>query len=206
MSIADKLTAIAENEPRVWQSGYNQGFASGRYEERQKFWDIFQNNGNGISYCYAFANGRFTDENYKPIHNIVCRDTATSDAQQMFYNTAITDTLVPIQIGKDKPLTQTFQNSTNLVTINKLIVTDGSTYPSAFNGCSSLQNITFEGIIGQNISFANSSKLTIESLRSIIDALKTTSATLTLTLHADAKARLTDADKATITQKGWTLA
>ena len=63
-------------------------------------------------------------------------------------------------------------------------------------------------VIARSIS-VSSPNLTHESLMSIINALKDysgTTSTYTLTLHADAKAKLTESDIATITQKGWTLA
>ena len=70
----------------------------------------------------------------------------------------------------------------------------------------------FEGKIGMSVTFSACSKLTYESLMGeygIINALLDltgTGKTATLTLHADSKAKLTDSDIATITQKGWTLA
>lgn len=86
----------------------------------------------------------------------------------------------------------------------------GGSYALPFNSCSALKNITIEGEIGKNFTIADSPLLTIESLRSIISALydfvgngETT--TQTLTLHATAKARLTEDDIKTITDKGWTL-
>jgi hypothetical protein len=108
--------------------------------------------------------------------------------------------------------TQTFYYAKNLHTIDKIVLkTDGSQNLNdyTFYACDSLTNIVFEGIIGLGIAFERSSNLTYESLMSIINALKDysgTTSTYTLTLHANAKAKLTDAEKAIITQKGWTLA
>ena len=49
MSIADKLTTIAENEQRVYDAG-----KQAQYDE---FWDDFQKNGTEYMYYgYAFAN------------------------------------------------------------------------------------------------------------------------------------------------------
>lgn len=86
-----------------------------------------------------------------------------------------------------------------------------TSFASAFTYCNYLQNLFFTdgSVIAVNIAFAQSPNLTHESLMSIINALKDysgTTSTYTLTLHADAKARLSDAEKAIITQKGWTLA
>jgi hypothetical protein len=85
-----------------------------------------------------------------------------------------------------------------------------TTFSDAFSGSTTwaLEEITFEGVIGQNLSMGRCPKLTIESLRNIISCLYDYSAegvTKTLTLHSTAKARLTADDVKAITDKGWTL-
>ena len=84
-------------------------------------------------------------------------------------------------------------------------------FTNTFNGSTNLGNITFteDSVIAANISFSNSSKLTHNSLISVINALKDYSSNTTtyrLTLHATAKARLSEEEIAVATQKGWTLA
>lgn len=73
-----------------------------------------------------------------------------------------------------------------------------------FNNCSNLKEVTFApNTLSLSISLAQSSKLTSESLQSIIDGLATVTTAQTLTL---AKATvLTDEQKASINAKGWTL-
>lgn len=74
MNIADKLTAIAENVPRVYEAGKN--------AEYDAFWNIFQSNGNLTSYNYAFAYGKFNDDTFRPKYDIV-----PTSAERMFaYN------------------------------------------------------------------------------------------------------------------------
>lgn len=103
-----------------------------------------------------------------------------------------------------------FTYNVKMHTIDKLIFNDeGMVDADIFGDCAELQNIVIEGVIGTKFSLKACSKLTHESLMSFINALKDysgTTSTYTLTLHADAKARLSDAEKAIITQKGWTLA
>jgi hypothetical protein len=111
-------------------------------------------------------------------------------------------------------VTAVFYQANNLKTIDKIILkSDGSqTFESITFDCAKLENVTFEGKIGKSITFSKCSNLTHESLmgeKGIINALKDysgTTSTYTLTLHVDAKARLSDAEKAIITQKGWTVA
>ena len=108
-----------------------------------------------------------------------------------------------------KGLHMMFYNAKNLQTIDKLIVAEDVAYSTTFNGCAALENITFEGTIGKNISFYYSPKLTYTSLMSIINHLKDyngSGTTYTLTIGATNLAKLTDAEKAKATQKGWTLA
>ena len=72
-----------------------------------------------------------------------------------------------------------------------------------------LEDIEIEGTIGINIWFQSCSKLTVDSMNNIISCLKDyseTTTTHTLTLHADAKARLSESEIAVATQKGWSVA
>lgn len=76
--------------------------------------------------------------------------------------------------------------------------------------CYALEEIYFEGVINNSLSF-QWCPLNHASLMSIINALKdysedTSGTTYTLTLAADNLAKLTDAEKAIATGKGWTLA
>jgi len=78
MSIAEKLTMIAENEPKVYDVGYAQGYEKGVHDgstagadaERKAFWDVLQNYGNRTDYSYAFYGEVWTKDNFKPIYNI----------------------------------------------------------------------------------------------------------------------------------------
>lgn len=71
--------------------------------------------------------------------------------------------------------------------------------------CAELIEIRFvSGTIKLSLNFSNCSKLSAESIQSIIDGLATVTTAQTLTLNS--AIILTDAQKATITAKGWTLA
>lgn len=133
-------------------------------------------------------------------------------------------------------LAQTFQSCGNLITIDKLILKeDGSqSFTHTFTNDGKLENIVIEGKIGQDVSFTWSTKLTYDSLvgkiamqeqiadgknvvtingtayyGGILGALYDYSGvttTHTLTLGTTNLAKLTDAEKAIATEKGWTLA
>ena len=62
MSIADKLTTIAENEQKV----YDKGVEDGKKSEYDAFWDTYQENGTEpVSYQYAFT-GNWDSRSFKP--------------------------------------------------------------------------------------------------------------------------------------------
>lgn len=71
--------------------------------------------------------------------------------------------------------------------------------------CDNLTEIRFvSGTIKISINFSRCSKLSAQSIQSIIDGLATVTTAQTLTLNK--AITLTDAQKASITTKGWTLA
>ena len=83
MSIADKLTTIAENVSKVYQAGYDkgvaeggdeavfqQGYEAGKTAEWNAMWDAIQINGTRTYYGQVFANAGWTKEAFKPKYNI----------------------------------------------------------------------------------------------------------------------------------------
>lgn len=192
MSLADKLTTVAENVPKVFDAGKN--------AEYDRFWDDFQQNGNRTNYRYAFFN--WSDANYNPKYPI----KLTAQANDVFYYGNMTDTKVDIYVTTS--MTRCFSQCDNLVTIRKLSVIESVTFSAdCFAKCTALENVTFEGVIGNNISFAES-PLSVASMNNIISCLKdysSASGTHTVTFRADRDTMLTAAEKAVATEKGWTL-
>jgi hypothetical protein len=110
-------------------------------------------------------------------------------------------------------LSYLFHNNTELVEIKKIILKDdGSqifgTY--SFSANPALEEIRFEGKIGQDgFNISSSTKLTHDSIMSIIDALfdySGSGTTHTIALGTANINKLTDSEKAIATQRGWTLA
>lgn len=84
-------------------------------------------------------------------------------------------------------------------------------FNNTFAHCRGLVNLTIEegSVIGANLDLSATTVITKESLLDVIDALKNysgTGTTHTLTLGSTNLAKLSEADKAIATQKGWTLA
>lgn len=77
-------------------------------------------------------------------------------------------------------------------------------YVTPFGYCEALEEVRFkESSLLLSISFAHSSKLSAESVQSIIDGLATVETAQTLTLNSAIV--LTDEQKAQISSKNWTL-
>lgn len=231
MTVAEKLTAIAENEQKV--------FDAGKKAEYDAFWDAAQENGSKTYYTYAFAGHCWNIKNFKPKY-----DMRPTNASMMFHTTGVNGDLVEVlkncgvvldtmestvvaqmfayanvltRVGvidtrKTDSLQMMFYNCTAMITIDKLILKDDGSQNMqiAFHNTTALENITIEGKIGYSgLALDTAPKLTYESLMSFINALYDFSSiggTHTATFGATNLAKLTDAEKAIATQKGWTLA
>lgn len=198
MSIADKLVVIAENEQKV--------FDAGKKAKYDAFWDAYQKNGNRRQYDYAFYNF-WDDITYNPKYPIV----VTSTSGYIYAANDITSTKVPITIDT-ATANYLFYACRALKTIPSIKVTSKvSGLTGWFNLCPELEEIYFtdDSEIANDVRFFDCEKLTHASLLSIIGALKDysgTSETKKLTLGTTNLGKLTDAEKAIATQKGWSLA
>lgn len=89
-------------------------------------------------------------------------------------------------------------------TLNLSKISNAQNQRYMFNNCVALKNVEFiPNTIRWSISFANSPLLTTESVQNIINALLNISTAQTVTFHKDVV--ITDEQKTTITEKGWTL-
>lgn len=204
-NIRNKTNTTTQFEIAELQNHIDTVYEAGQYSEEKRFWEIFQNGGRRTEYRNAFYSWLWKDSIYNPLYPIMC----SSNSSEMFrYNSSITDTKVDINFSYANS-NYVFANATSLKTIKKLIVVDTVNFTNWFAGCTALENITFEGVIGQNIDFSPCTLLTYESLMSIITHLKDfsgTSTTRTLSIGADNLAKLSNAEKAMATEKGWSLA
>lgn len=201
-SLCPTMTLFADNDATI-TFGYHQswGIAQGKQAEYDRFWDAYQQNGNRNNYSYAFYG--WNKSLFNPKYDFVMRYGA--------YYTFQSDTIAEITKSinaSGATMYGTFYSATALRTITKLIVSEATTYTNTFGSATALENITFEGVIGNALSFASCSRLTEESVQSIIDHLKdlTGQAAQTLTLHATVGGKLTQEQKDAVSAKNWTLA
>lgn len=199
MSIADKLNTIAENEQKVYEAG--------KQTEYDRFWDTFQRNGARTNYWGAFA--YWKDEIFAPTYPFNNID----ENNYMFMGAGIP--VIPrLVFANNSGPTQTFYNNYTVHTIECIKLKEDGTqkFHTTFQNCTNLKNITIEGKIGQNgFDVRWSTKLTHESLMSIINALydysaDTSGTTWTLTIGSDNIAKLTEEELEMIRAKGWTYA
>ena len=215
-------------------SPYEETFAAGKQAEYDKFWDNFQRNGTQNLYRYAFHGFGWNNTNFVPKYDIIlgtyssgifwCTHITDLVAALELANVRLdtsgasyldtgfagsTLTRVPeVSLVNAVTYSSLFANSSSLTEIQKLILKDDGSQAlgEIMSGCTSLKHITIEGVIGGN-SNLKSCPLTTESVQSVIDHLKdlTGSATQSITFKADVGAALTQAQKAAITAKNWTL-
>ncbi len=199
MSIAEKLTTIAENEQKVYDAG--------KKDEYDAFWDIVQEKGKRKNYQTSFAGYTWNDENFKPKYNII----PIGNMNNMFFETQITDlvkiledcgiifdtsngttfnyfmayskiTNAPIIDSRNTTITKPFTNfcyaAKALKSIKLILKDDGSQSfekSYAFFNCLELENFIIEGTIGQDgFNVQYSTKLSKASILSILRALKDT--------------------------------
>ena len=186
----------------------------GMKEQYDRFWDAYQNNGNRFGYLLGFAGDGWNAENFKPKYDIwitygymtfrankaaidmveMCEkqgitikyDTC-SNFTQTFFDTKFTR-IGEIDTSSASALDNTF-NSAAVRVIDKIILkSDGTqTFSSTFANCTNLEEISFEGTIGNSVDVHWSTKLSAESYDSFFSCLSTEATGQTLTLPTTAE-------------------
>ena len=129
------------------------------------------------------------------------------NAYYMFYGCSASR-LPSLDFTYASNLNSVFAGCAYLETIDEIIVgLSTSSFSNAFAGCSKLKNLVITGELRKtNQNFTSCSQLTHDSLMSIVNALASyDSGTYKLNLGSTNLGKLTDAEKAIATEKGWTL-
>jgi hypothetical protein len=217
MSIADKLTEIAENVPKVYEAG--------KQAEYDAFWDAYQNYGNRTNYYVAFFGSERTywnNNSFKPKYPI-----RPTNANNMLSNSGISGdltefaeidfsraTIVSNALSNNDYITRVgvldlrkvntanislIAGNDRLITVDEIIFKDdGTQYANesgfALTSCYNLKNLKITGKI--NFLFnAQYSPLTKDSITSVINALYEGSTGLTATFKKTAKEAAFTADE-----------
>lgn len=209
MNIAENLEIIAENVPKVYEAG------------KKAMWDAFTAFGKRSVGTRAFCEGDYTpyDEmpypftptgscqqmfyNYRgkilPRPQYIDMSRVPTNSGDNLYRTFAywdkgftTEGYIPdYGIQALVNYRYTYDSATAIKTIQVVRSVENTTYEGTFQKCSNLTHITFEGVIGRNISFSDCTKLSAASIKNIAEHLKDNSGTdkeyaYTLTLDSGA--------------------
>ena len=156
MSIADKLTTIAENEQKVYDAGFAAGQAQGGsiINPEWKKWSYL---------CYG--------DRIEIAKALKYSDTSNgTHFQQMFANCQKISELPHIDTSNGTIFQGFCVHSVGIVSIPELNLSKATDLSNAFFGCSKLANIEFKGTIPIDISFQHS-PLTKDSITNVVNAL-----------------------------------
>lgn len=227
MSIAEKIQTIVENEQLVYEAG--------KQSEYDKFWDAFQDYGKRTNYEYAFYNGFGGWSNwFYPKYDIV----PINAANMFRYNTdlnlkeALAKNNVKLDFSQCTNIGSCF-NYADVGDLPEINTKSLSSIPSCFNTCrskkidkfilkddgsqifnntfaayQSLQDIVFEGVIGQDLKLNSCTNLSKVSIENIVSVLSATATGKTLSISKTAKEReFTEEEWQTLiaTKSNWTI-
>ena len=170
MSIAEKLTAIAENVPKVYEAGQK--------SEQDRFWDSYQNKGGAVNGTYMFSGYAWNDEIFNPKYPIILSKGGTG----LFSFTKLTDIKVMVDATATSDVTHLFNWGQSIKIIPLFRVSVNNIYTNWFNYCISLEEIQFEGTIGKSLDIHWSTKLSAESYENIFKCMTVTVSGQTLTV------------------------
>ena len=219
MSIAEKIIRAKTDLDEAYAAGYEKGKAEGGPNPLEYAVDIsylFQSiafptdyelnltvpNVTTLEFLFQRATG------IKSI-TVDVPNTGGVDARNAFNGCSATEITFPHGISFSA-IGTCFYGASRLTAINGVIdcgpLTNVTELKSAFSSCSNLVEVRFaKDSIHGSISFPTSSKLSDESIASIIDGLAPVTETATLTLPASVVSKLTEEQVNTILNKGWTV-
>lgn len=197
MSMAQKLTTIAENQQKVYDAGKEQAVAQlpAGYLKIDPAWNSW----------YMLFNGRPSMGQFLKYEDSANVQTMTSAFQSWTGGSYVVPSL---DMRKVTTMQNMFIYSSGIVEIGEMDISGVTNANLAFNGCSALQRISFvPGCIKVPISFIASNLLDDASVQSVIDGLAdmTDKSPQTLTFHPTVGAKLTQQQKAQIQAKNWEL-
>ena len=165
MSIADKLTTIADNQQKVYdtgyekgnQTGYDAGEAKGKEDLLDSFWENYQDKGKRTYYNGAFS--YMTDEVFNPKYDI-----KPTQARYLFMFSRMTGSLpdrlkelgITMDLSADPSVMETFSNTgwTNIGEIYMPKATSGYGTFAFSNKLKVIEKLTFSDSFAWSSTFA----------------------------------------------------
>jgi hypothetical protein len=192
-----KPSEFASKVDDVYEAGKSSGIEEGKEAEWNAFWDSYQDYGKRGNYNTMFYNAGWTEITFKPKYDFIC-----TYAGSMFAASRIVEINKTIDVTKSTSVASMFYGMSYLKTITKLIVSENNNFGSnGFGSCPALENLTIEGTLGQSFDIHWSTKLTHDSLMSILNAGRN----CTLNLGTANLEKLSVEEKAIAIEKGCTL-
>ena len=217
-----------------YEDGRNQGYGEGWQGQYDAFWDACQQSGNRKDYVNAFAGVGWNDTTFKPKYNIapttagnIFSQTGITDLVKCLNDAGVSldlsncyveayiaqgtkhlQTLPVLDLRKATKLTYLLFNCDVLRSVEKIILkSDGSQTIGAYflKLLPKLEEIRFDGSIGNSFEIKDSPLLSADSVQSIIDHLAVVPVTQTLTLHANVGATITEEQRAYAISKNWSI-
>ena len=191
---------VAVDTETPYNDGLADGLEQGGKAEYDAFWDANQDFGNRTNYEYAYRREGWTDDNFKPKY-LIKPDNAT----QIFAQNKALSVIPVIDFTVATNISSAFTGS-GATTIEKIISSATTPWPRlCFNGAINLENIEFDGVIGKGaFYFVDCKLLSHDSMISLFNAIAD-GTTGTIELGETNLAKLTEAEIAMTTEKGWTL-
>ncbi len=207
MTVAEKLIRAKSDIDAVYEAGKALGVLD---------FDRIQVNGTRTEYRYLFAGGFWKDNNFKPTHDIkpdyaekifaYCKITnlkkiledcsvtldisiasKNGNVTQLFQGSSITNVgILDVSLGGVSYL---LNGAQKLVNVEKIILKDDGSqaFTGVFDNCKVLEEIRFDGVIGQTFSIRWSTNLSADSLEDIVRHLSDTATGKTVTFPTTAQ-------------------
>lgn len=178
MTTAEKLTTIAENEPKIYDKGHQVGYSEGHNEGKEKGLNDYEvmltGNYKRTKYKGTFGNSDFTGYTFKetiyPVEDVECLfyaylgtelpknislEKLQTDKSAVYYRNmfgwALGLTKIPdIGLPPIPYYQSTYLNCKNLIEIEVIRCTKETVFNNPFFGCDNLTTFKIEGEIGTN--------------------------------------------------------
>ena len=213
MTVAEKLTAIGENMPRIYAAG--QADSSLQYAARPEglFWgSVFPAGYHAVVNMPQAMTSQGILEMFRAAKGLeaLTFSVPTADAWNarhfLYLCTSIRELTLPE--GMKFSNFESFVSGCSALRVIRgaIDLRESSSNANAFSGCTELTQVRFQPeSIRLSIEFPKSQKLSEASVASILAGLATVETTQTLTLHDTVKATLTTAQIAALEAKNWQL-
>ena len=230
MSIADKLVTIAENQRAIYDKGNADGWDLGYGNGQGRVENLVTCNGERAQYGYAFAYQDWTGYTFSvpimvkgsisnmfftyqgtELPNGIDYTQATGTPDYMFRYSPKLTRIRDINLPVPTKYQLTFGDMNSIKKIDIVRCNENTVFTDTFRQVKTLEEVTFEGVIGQNgLNLQWSTELTRESLLSILNCLQdktsdTSGTTWKVTIGSANLAKLTTEEIERAEQKGWMI-